>query len=418
MRYTPCMSGIGLRAARSGRVLHLDVLRAAAILLVLGVHAPGIPSTAWGYTFYDEWRRCGWAGVDLFFALSGYLIVGLLLDERHRTGTIDVKAFAWRRVFKIYPPYILFLGAAIAWTIHSGARPGAAFAAFWPTVVHLQNYIPVRAAPHLWSLAMEEHCYALMLGLVLFAGRRADPLQSRTIPFALLIAFAASWLGRLAYILWGYAGSGPIGYAYTHNRLDAVLSGSFVAWLVQGLRARSVTVLPVWTRWKRLMLLGSAVCFVPTLTVDLSSHRPLVVLGVFPAQALGFGLLLLGLAASARTREEGAAAERRPAWLLRALAFVGISSYSTYLWHWPFAAVLTREIHLGSVDAHPAGPAAHLTMFVAAALALGAVSFGLIEKPALACRRRWLASKAPRPQSRRTPSQSLGCDDGRSSVVP
>src|SRR5262245_39246279 len=206
MRYTPCMSGIGLRAARSGRVLHLDVLRAAAILLVLGVHAPGIPSTAWGYTFYDEWRRCGWAGVDLFFALSGFLIVGLLLDERHRTGAIDAKAFAWRRVFKIYPPYILFFAAAVAWYIHVGSirDASAAAAAFWPAAAHLQNYMPVRLAPHIWSLATEEHCYLLLLLLVFLAGRRIDPLQSRTIPLVLLTVFAASWLGRCADVLFLY----------------------------------------------------------------------------------------------------------------------------------------------------------------------------------------------------------------------
>ena len=249
MRYTPRVSSTGLPSAgptyrlspavvrrcaepSSGRVLYLDVLRAVAILLVLGAHTPDTPpATAWGGAFLDTWQRCGWAGVDLFFALSGYLIVGLLLAERHRTGTIDVRAFAWRRVFKIYPPYILFLGAAVTWALYSGTTPGfsATLAAFWPTAAHLQNYIPVPAAPHLWSLAMEEHCYALMLGLVLFASRRADPLRSRTIPFVLLTLFAASWLGRWAYVAWGYAGTGPIGFAYTHNRLDAVLAGSLVA---------------------------------------------------------------------------------------------------------------------------------------------------------------------------------------------
>ena len=342
----------------------------------------------------DAWQRCGWAGVDLFFALSGYLIVGLLLAERHRAGTIDVKAFAWRRVCKIYPPYILFLGAAVAWSIHSGTTPGLfpTLAAFWPTAAHLQNYIPVPTAPHLWSLAMEEHCYALMLGLVLFTSRRADPLRSRTIPFALLTLFAASWLGRWAYVLWGYAGTGPIGFTYTHNRLDAVLSGSLVAWLVRGARASTVTVSTVWERWRGLVLAGSAVCFVPTLTLDVYAHRPLVLLGILPLQALGFGLLLLGLAAPAGAHPDGGPTERRPAWLLRALAFVGISSYSTYLWHWPFADVLTRHIRLGPLDGHPAGPLVRLAVFVAIALGLGAVSFRLVERPALAWRRRWLAA--------------------------
>ena len=343
-------------AMPGGRVLHLDVLRAVAILLVLGAHRPeGAPATAWGHAFLDTWQRCGWAGVDLFFALSGYLIVGLLLAERHRTGTIDVKAFAWRRVCKIYPPYIFFLVAAVIWS--------ASIAPFWPAVVHLQNYFPVADAPHLWSLAMEEHCYLLMLGVVLFASRRGDPLRSRTIPIVLLTLFVASWIGRLAYVVWGYAGTGEIGFAYTHNRLDAVLAGSLVAWLVQ--RA-------AWERGRHVMLAASVVCFVPTATLDIYAHRPLFLVGVLPLQALGFGLLLLGLSAG----------KRRSSRLLRAFAFVGISSYSTYLWHWPFAMALARYIRLGPLEGHPAGPLLHVAVFIAVALGLGAVSFHLIEKAA------------------------------------
>lgn len=375
----------------NGRVLHLDILRAVAILLVLGVHTPErSPAGAWGHAFLDTWQRCGWAGVDVFFALSGYLIVGLLLDERHRTGTIDVKAFAWRRVFKIYPPYILFLIAAIAAYIHGGTLSGlsAALATFWPVAVHLQNYFPVLITPHIWSLAMEEHCYALLLALVFFAGRRQDPLQSRTIPFVLLAAFAVSWLGRWAYVLWGYSGTGPIGFAYTHNRLDAVVAGSLAAWLVR--RARDGAVEPVWTRWRGVVLTVSAICFVPTLLIDIYAHRTWTLVGILPVQALGFGLLLLALSDRAAGADV-ANARGRPAWLLRAVAFIGISSYSTYLWHWPFAEVLLRDVPLGAVNGHPAGSLVRVTAFVVIAIGMGIVSFVLVERPALAWRRRWLA---------------------------
>jgi len=379
--------------ASNARVLHLDVLRAVAILLVLGVHTPErSPAGAWGHAFLDTWQRCGWAGVDVFFALSGYLIVGLLLDERHRTGTIDAKAFAWRRVFKIYPPYLLFLVAAIAWYVHAGTLPGcsAVLAAFWPTAVHLQNYIPVRVTPHIWSLAMEEHCYTLLLALVFFAGRRRDPLQSRTIPFVLLAAFAVSWLGRWAYVLWGYSGTGPIGFAYTHNRLDAVVAGSLAAWLVR--RARAGTAQPVWTRWRGVVLGVSAICFIPTLLIDIYAHRTWTFLGILPVQALGFGLLLLGL--SERPANVGVASTKaRPAWLLRAVAFIGISSYSTYLWHWPFAEVLLRDVPLGDANGHPAGSLVRVAAYVAIAVGMGIVSFVLVERPALAWRRRWLAER-------------------------
>jgi peptidoglycan/LPS O-acetylase OafA/YrhL len=390
-----------------GRVAALDVLRAVAILLVLGAHAPEAVPGAWLYSLPQAWHRCGWAGVDLFFALSGYLIVGLLLAERHLTGAVDVKSFAVRRVFKIYPPYLLFLAAAVAWwygqTVGSPVRRlAAAIAAFWPAAAHLQNYVPVPVAPHLWSLAVEEHCYAVMLGIVLVAGRKADPVRGRGIPLVLLALFAVSWLGRCAYVLWGYAGAGPIGATYTHNRLDAVLAGSLAAWLVQ--RARLDAGAALWSRWKPALLAVGAACLVPTLTLDPYAHRPLVLMGVLPLQAVGFGLLLLVLAvplgAPAPTSRDERGAAPRPPRSVRVLAFIGISSYSTYLWHMPFAGLLAPRLTGGILEGHPAEPLLRLGTFVAVSLGLGAVAFVVVEKPALAWRRRWLAA-AKGPAARR-----------------
>src|SRR5262245_14972343 len=89
------------RRLGQGRVLSLDVLRAVAILLVLGAHAPAPPPGSWGYTPCAVWRRAGWAGVELFFALSGFLIAGLLIQERQRQGAIHAGGFLVRRAFKL-----------------------------------------------------------------------------------------------------------------------------------------------------------------------------------------------------------------------------------------------------------------------------------------------------------------------------
>jgi peptidoglycan/LPS O-acetylase OafA/YrhL len=71
----------------------LDVLRALAVLLVMGRHFP----------YYALWGRVGWIGVDLFFVLSGFLISGLLFQEYKRTGMIDFWRFMFRRGLKIWP---------------------------------------------------------------------------------------------------------------------------------------------------------------------------------------------------------------------------------------------------------------------------------------------------------------------------
>src|SRR5512135_1617795 len=96
------------RAARTtGDVFRPDLegLRGVAILLVLLFHA-GIPGTGGGFV-----------GVDVFFVLSGFLITGLLIRERERSGRIDLPAFYARRARRILPAAaVVLVGTlALAW---------------------------------------------------------------------------------------------------------------------------------------------------------------------------------------------------------------------------------------------------------------------------------------------------------------
>src|SRR5437867_1606146 len=70
------------------RLRSLDVLRAIAVLLVLGHHmAPPNPDVALPVRAVAvAWHRAGWVGVDLFFVLSGFLVSGLLFTEWQRYG--------------------------------------------------------------------------------------------------------------------------------------------------------------------------------------------------------------------------------------------------------------------------------------------------------------------------------------------
>lgn len=82
----------------------IDVLRAFAVLLVFCRHTEGTLLLS----------RFGWAGVDLFFVLRGYLVSGLLFREYQQTQTIRAGRFLVRRGFKIYPQFYLFLAAGCA----------------------------------------------------------------------------------------------------------------------------------------------------------------------------------------------------------------------------------------------------------------------------------------------------------------
>src|SRR5258706_12209135 len=89
----------------------LDILRGIAILIVLGRHLFFLPTDLPppADLFFRTWIRCGWAGVDLFFVLSGFLVSGLLFQEFARNGNVAVSRFLIRRGFKIYPAFYVFL---------------------------------------------------------------------------------------------------------------------------------------------------------------------------------------------------------------------------------------------------------------------------------------------------------------------
>ena len=93
-----------LKGPASSRIPSLDGLRAISIGMVLAGHAAsGIPALRdhplLAYTLFNGNR-----GVSVFFVISGFLITSLLLDEEQRAGSISLKNFYLRRIFRILPP--------------------------------------------------------------------------------------------------------------------------------------------------------------------------------------------------------------------------------------------------------------------------------------------------------------------------
>jgi peptidoglycan/LPS O-acetylase OafA/YrhL len=141
----------------------LDGWRTIAIALVIVAHG--------FWNAYRPAQKMGALGVNLFFAISGYLICTLLLREQEQTGSISLKGFYTRRFFRILPPAVLYLlvtslVAALGWiTVKANEIPTALFTA---------NYFPDRLwfTAHFWSLGAEEHFYLVWPGLLLLFGRR------------------------------------------------------------------------------------------------------------------------------------------------------------------------------------------------------------------------------------------------------
>ena len=148
------------------RIGDIEVLRACAVLMVAFQHLNGslttldAPSLPWPMLHLG-----GSFGVDLFFVISGFLIVTLILREKKRTDEISLKHFYTRRFLRIFPAYylVLLFTGAIAYLRPEGNSATAVkhdlpFALLYiANFVHMQSQLSIT-----WSLSVEEQFYLVV----------------------------------------------------------------------------------------------------------------------------------------------------------------------------------------------------------------------------------------------------------------
>jgi peptidoglycan/LPS O-acetylase OafA/YrhL len=222
MLHAPARRDLSSRSDASGapaRRLDLDVVRGCAILLALGWHFSQTPS---GNPVLDalQWPggTFGWAGVDLFFVLSGFLVGQLVFREQQRTGRFDGRRFTVRRALKLWPVLYVFLAVQLL----AGVHPADSY--LWQTALHVQNYAGT-GLPHLWSLAVEEHFYLVLAVLFPLAARR------RLSPRALMGVLAGVLVAALALRVCGeLSGVSHVRLQWrTHFRADSLAAGVLLA---------------------------------------------------------------------------------------------------------------------------------------------------------------------------------------------
>ncbi len=165
---------------RFGYLPTLDGWRAIAIVLVLLAHAEdslrrAFPKVVTGRPDFLE--PYGWYGVQIFFALSGFLICARLLNERQTRGRINLRQFYGRRVFRILPASTAYL-LVIAGLGFAGLVPCGPLD--WTvTFACLSNYLRPTSwyLAHFWSLAIEEHFYLLWPSVLVMTGHWRRGLQ-------------------------------------------------------------------------------------------------------------------------------------------------------------------------------------------------------------------------------------------------
>jgi peptidoglycan/LPS O-acetylase OafA/YrhL len=348
--------------ALSEQIPTLDGWRAVAVLGVILYHslANGLPL---GRIWYGIAVR-GYAGVNVFFALSGFLICGKLLREQQQTGRISLKHFYFGRSFRILPALGLYLAvlaalSAAGWVKATGWE-------FMSTLGFVRNYFPLfhdhpigTYTAQFWSLAVEEHFYLFWPPVMLLLGSRLRRIGLAALVLAMLVFV---WRCLDAHFGWFTPFATSVN-SKTDTRMDALLWGCLAAIIYPHVHPR-VRALP----FARNFWIPIAAVLAAALTLKQVPGGSLIQAVLFPA-------LIMSTAIS-----PGSALGRMLE--LSFLKWIGHLSYSIYIWQ------QLLIIPTGSLSS-PFRALQHFPTNIAVLFLIAACSYYLVEKPMIHLGRRF-----------------------------
>lgn len=342
----------------------LDGLRALSILAVIWFHTvPWDRATLLGQ---------GNQGVTLFFAISGFLIVTLLLRQKDRRGTIDLRNFWGRRALRIFPVYHLALALYVV-LVALVERDPAARSTFWSNLpafatftsnwfVDLENARVIFYFA--WSLAAEEQFYLLWPLVERFArGRRP-----------LLIAGAVLLVTQAVAIAWPLASRGHLPLRVLTSVPAAILCGVMLAHLLHEPR----TFRRVW------VVLGRRGSILGAVAVAALALAFAPAWGAIGEALIAFALAAVVAASVVREDNDLARVLR-----LRPIAWVGTVSYGMYLFH----MIAVNLVRRAAMAAGVTSPYVDFVGGALLAIALATASYLSYERFFLRLKERWFAGK-------------------------
>jgi peptidoglycan/LPS O-acetylase OafA/YrhL len=319
------------------------------------------------------WPNGGFAGVDVFFVISGFLITGLLLRDHARTGRISLRTFYARRIRRIVPAatVVIVISAAAGWFLFNRVRGLSTiwdgvysflFVSNWRFTTLGTDYFHAAdaASPlqHYWSLSVEEQFYLVwpwLMIAILALGAKAlrTPGRARVLLGVLLALLVGASFG---YALWQTSGNPTAAYFSTFSRAWELGAGALLA-----IVAPTLTKLPTGIRfvigWLGLLaLLGSFVM--------IDDATPFPGPGAAPAVIATMFVIAGGIGG----RQRYLFPLDNPI-----SVYAGNLSYSLYLWHFPvliFVVLLMPE----------RTPTTTAIIFGATVI-LSMISYYMVEKP-------------------------------------
>jgi len=354
---TESWSGKQADFLRIKKFASLDGLRCFSILAVVWHHATGIGK--------------GFLGVEIFFAISGFLITTLLLKEDEKRGSVSLTGFYRRRAFRILPPLYLYIGVVVllGWAGRLQVAPldvtGSAF------FFHNIYFSTTWSLEHLWSISIEEQFYLVWPFILAWC------LRTKGVPGRWRAALLPGTVVLLS----------PLATTLLRRSSVAALRSASLNYICFGfiMFGCLVALLQHTARFEALYRFCTRIWFVPPAVILLCSalstrygNRFDLTLGS-TLNGLAIAMLLLWC-----TRNAGAMVGK----LLnsRAMAQIGVLSYSIYLWQ-------TLFLHEGNEAVFAAVP--WLGRFPGnwvGCLGMAAASYYLVEQPSLRLRD-WLARR-------------------------
>ena len=353
----------------------LDALRFFAFLGVFVFHAAprtiGFYDTAqyphWLSNFLISMFGAGAYGVDLFFALSAYLITSLVLRERAATGNMDLRSFYVRRILRIWPLYLSFVAFAALAPLWTPAQKlplhyVAGFSLLAGNWMYVFYGLPNSFAIPLWSVSIEEQFYLTWP----LAFRKLSARGMAVIAVGLLIT------ANVLRIILAASGAAPQAMEYnTFTRLDPIALGILIA--------LAGNKLPQLTRWQRGALLSVGLAsWVAVYGFSVLYHPDPVnqwrsVLG-HPVTALASAAILLSVIGSQHSLLKN-----------KQLLYLGKISYGLYVIHEFAHFCAIRLVHASTplMVLVQSGVGLTLTILVAAA------SYRWLESPFLKLKKRF-----------------------------
>jgi peptidoglycan/LPS O-acetylase OafA/YrhL len=394
-------SNVGHRAT-SQYYVALDGLRAIAVLMVFCQHYGAVHAWIFGW---------GWAGVDIFFVLSGFLITGILFDSRDKPHRF--RDFYMRRTLRIFPLYyavwlaILLLTPVAHWRwdwhwalwpayLGNYARflflylPGDPYRfsrlTFGPTVQAWFHSPMNLYIGHFWSLCVEEQFY-LIWPLIVYRVRRRESLMQICVA-AVLAAPLLRWL--LTQTVSTKMLHMELLYRSLPTRIDALLIGGLIALCLRGPEQEWLH------RWRRWLLASTSVAFLCLYLVSTKLLR--LPLEGSASNWIGiFGFTLIDLFAGALILEcihPGAPLNRLLS--LAPLRGLGVISYGFYVYH-----DLFHDFYAWFANRFFPTHALAITIATAllGTLLIAQISFRLIEQPFLRLKDRFTSQTHRAPSS-------------------